>query len=180
MCLPISISVYLAITFFSLFSLLSIPANAAETFTGRVVGVIDGDTIRVSHALKSVKVRLYGVDCPEIKQPGGKEARALVRRLAFGRMLHIESKGKDRYKRVIGRVYLLSGNTLSRKLVKAGKCWWYQKYAPDDQYLRKLEKEAKAKKKGLWSKPNPIPPWKWRTQKGRGQSDEHGSKARGS
>jgi endonuclease YncB( thermonuclease family) len=142
-----------------------ISASAAETFYGRVVGVIDGDTIRITRNLKSVKVRLYGVDCPEIKQAGGKEARALVRRLAFGRVLLIESKGKDRYKRIIGRVYLLSGNTLSRELVKAGKCWWYRKYAPDDQYLKELEKEAKADKRGIWADPNPIPPWKWRKKR---------------
>ncbi|MDP6279932.1 MAG: thermonuclease family protein, partial [Nitrospinota bacterium] len=58
-------------------------------------------------------MRLYGVDCPELKQAGGREARALVRRLAFGRVLLIESKGRDRYKRVIGRVFLLSRKTLS-------------------------------------------------------------------
>ena len=133
-----------------------------KQFVGRVVGVIDGDTIRVTHDLKLVKVRLYGVDCPEIKQAGGKEARALVRRLAYGKVLHIESKGKDRYKRVIGRVHLLSGNTLSRELVKAGMCWWYRKYAPDDETLSDMEDEAKAARRGLWAEADPIPPWEWR------------------
>jgi micrococcal nuclease len=108
---------------------------------------------------------LRRVDCPELKQAGGKEARALVPRLAFGRVLLIESKGEDRYKRIIGRVFLLSGNTLSRELVKAGLCWWYRKYAPDDQYLEVLETEAKAEKRGLWANPNPIPPWKWRKER---------------
>jgi micrococcal nuclease len=145
------IAIFLGIVLFT-------SAALAEQFSGRVVGVIDGDTIRVKHNLKSVKVRLYGVDCPEIKQAGGKAARALVRRLAFGRVLLIESKGKDRYKRIIGRVFLLSGNMLSRELVKAGKCWWYQKYAPDDQYLKELEMEAKDEKRGLWEVHNPEPP----------------------
>jgi|TARA_B100001971_G_C18138188_1_gene508856 endonuclease YncB( thermonuclease family) len=165
MPLPTILSIYISILSFVLMFIAPISASAAETFYGRVVGVIDGDTIRITRNLKSVKVRLYGVDCPEIKQAGGKEARALVRRLAFGRVLLIESKGKDRYKRIIGRVYLLSGNTLSRELVKAGKCWWYRKYAPDDQYLKELEKEAKADKRGIWADPNPIPPWKWRKKR---------------
>ena len=112
-----------------------------------------------------MKVRLYGVDCPELKQPGGIEARGMARRLAHGRGLLIEPKGRDRYWRTIGRVFLLSGNTLSRELVKAGKCWWYRKYAPDDQYLKELEKEAKADKRGIWADPNPIPPWKWRKKR---------------
>jgi micrococcal nuclease len=76
--------------------------------------------------------------------------------------LHIESKGKDRYKRVIGRVHLLSGNTLSRELVKAGMCWWYRKYAPDDETLSDMEDEAKAARRGLWAEADPIPPWEWR------------------
>jgi micrococcal nuclease len=154
-------TIILLFLFFSIFS-LPISTSAAKTFVGRVVGVIDGDTIRVTHDLKSVKVRLYGIDCPEIKQAGGKAARALVRRLAFGRVLLIESKGKDRYKRVVGRVYLLSGNTLSRELVKAGRCWWYRKYAPDDQYLEELETEARADKRGVWADIDPVPPWEWR------------------
>jgi micrococcal nuclease len=164
---PATILMYLSSVFYAFNSLLPISSSAAETFSGRVVGVIDGDTIRVTHDLKSVKVRLYGVDCPEIKQTGGKAARALVRRLALGRVLLIESKGEDRYKRVIGRVYMLSGETLSQELVKAGRCWWYRKYAPDDQYLKELEAEARAEKRGLWKKPNPIPPWEWRKQRRR-------------
>ena len=77
---------------------LVFPASALAGITG-TASVIDGDTIRVTHDLKSVKVRLYGIDCPEIKQAGGKEARALIRRLAFGRVLLVESKGKEKYKK---------------------------------------------------------------------------------
>ena len=148
----------------ALILILAMPISAsAEQFIARVFGVHDGDSLRVKiDGGRSMRVRLYGVDCPEIKQAGGKAARALVRRLAFGRVLLIESKGKDRYKRVVGRVYLLSGNTLSRELVKAGRCWWYRKYAPDDQYLEELETEARADKRGVWADTDPIPPWEWR------------------
>ena len=156
---------YLSSILFALFSLIPISAIATEKFSGRVVGVIDGDTIRINRDLKSVKVRLYGVDCPELAQAGGKEARTLARQLAYGRVLLIESKGIDRYKRVIGRVYLLSGKTLSRELVKAGKCWWYKRYAPDDETLAKLEGEARAEKRGLWVESSPTPPWEWRKQR---------------
>jgi micrococcal nuclease len=149
--------------FFIIIATSMLPSTAySAQLAGRIVGVIDGDTLRVNHEGKSVKVRLYGVDCPEIKQAGGKAARALVRRLAFGRVLFIDSKGIDRYKRVIGKVYLLLGKTLSRELVKAGRCWWYKRYAPHDETLAELEDEAKAEKRGLWADPNPTPPWEWR------------------
>ena len=150
--------IFLVATTITMFPLSAHSAQLA----GRVVGVTDGDTLRVNHEGESLRVRLYGIDCPEMKQTGGKEARTLARRLTFGRVLLIESKGLDRYRRVIGRVFLFSGETLNRELVKAGRCWWYQKYAPDDETLAELENEARAKKLGLWAEPNQIPPWTWR------------------
>jgi len=50
-------------------------------------------------------------------------------------------------------------------IVAEGFAWWYKRYAPDDTDLRKAENDARALKKGLWSHPNPIPPWKFRRQK---------------
>jgi len=47
----------------------------SDTFTGKVAGVSDGDTISVMRGGKAVKVRLYGIDCPEKKQPYGTKAR---------------------------------------------------------------------------------------------------------
>jgi endonuclease YncB( thermonuclease family) len=138
-------------------------AMAAETFPARVVGVVDGDTLRVS--LKeggTVKVRFYGIDCPEKGQRYGKEARRLARRLSYGRVVLIESRGKGRYGRTIGRVTLPSGKRLSRELVGAGACWWYRRYAPKDEALKKLEGAARSAKRGLWANPKPVPPWKWR------------------
>ncbi len=48
---------------------------SAEGFTGQVVRVVDGDTIEVMHLGKAERVRLHGVDCPEMGQPFGKRAR---------------------------------------------------------------------------------------------------------
>jgi len=50
-------------------------------------------------------------------------------------------------------------------IVAEGLAWWYKRYAPKDDDLRKAENDARASKKGLWSHPNPIPPWKFRRQK---------------
>jgi len=46
-----------------------------DTFTGKVVAVSDGDTIKVMHEGRAVKVRLHGIDCPEKKQPFGTKAK---------------------------------------------------------------------------------------------------------
>jgi micrococcal nuclease len=51
------------------------------------------------------------------------------------------------------------GLNLNGKLIWQGWCWWYRKYAPGDTVLEGLENEARAAKKGLWSYPQPVPPW---------------------
>ena len=61
--------------------LLLVPALAhAESFTGRVVGVIDGDTFRVRRDRRTVKVRLHDVDCPDKRQPHAKQAKSTSKR----------------------------------------------------------------------------------------------------
>jgi len=94
------------------FLLLLSPAFGAETFTGKFEWVTDGDSISVARAGNPLRVRLYGIDCPETDQKYGKEAKALARELAFGKIVSVESRGKDRYGRTVGRVKLPSGKSL--------------------------------------------------------------------
>ncbi|MGH9693874.1 MAG: thermonuclease family protein [Bryobacteraceae bacterium] len=51
---------------------------------------------------------------------------------------------------------------VNHTLVKDGWGWWYQKYAPENAELGKLEAEAREAKHGLWADPHPVPPWEWR------------------
>ncbi len=98
-------------------------------------------------------------------EPEGKEARRLARRLSYGRVVFIESRGKGHYGRIIGSVTLPGGKNLNHELVGNGACWWYRKYAPKNETLKRLEGEARKAKRGLWANPDPVPPWKWRRQK---------------
>jgi len=54
------------------------------------------------------------------------------------------------------------GRSLNRELVRAGFAWWYRRYAPDDETLEQLEREARGAKRGLWVDPDAVPPWEWR------------------
>jgi len=56
------------------------------------------------------------------------------------------------------------GRDLSLELVKAGMAWHYRKYS-DDPVLAAAEKKARAARLGLWSMPNPVPPWEFRHKK---------------
>ncbi len=120
--------------FFSL-ALLTSQTLAAD-FTGRVVGVADGDTITVLHSGKPVRIRLNGIDCPEKRQAFGKRAKQFTSRLTYGKAVTVKDLGQDRYGRTIGDVILPDGRSLNKELVKAGFAWWYRKYAPDNETLK--------------------------------------------
>lgn len=134
-------------------------------YQGRVVGIVDGDTIKVLIGRASVSVRLYGIDAPEKNQPFGARARQFASALAFGKDVTLIVRGKDRNQRTIAEVILPGGANLGEELVKAGYAWWFRRYAPKDQRLERMESEARRKRAGLWADPRPVPPWEWRPRR---------------
>jgi endonuclease YncB( thermonuclease family) len=134
----------------------------ADQFTGKVVGISDGDTISVLREGKAVKVRLHGVDTPEKAQAFGTQARKLTGDLVFQQTVTVAIRDTDRYGRLVGEVLLPDGRSLNQELVKAGMAWWYRPYAPTDTTLAQLEAETRAAKRGLWADAHPVPPWEWR------------------
>lgn len=144
--------------------LLGAPAFAEE-FAGRVVGVIDGDTIDVLHDGKAERIRLNGIDCPEKGQAYGQKAKQAASDLLFGKDATLHTHGKDKYGRTIGDLLLQDGMNVNQELVRQGWCWWYRKYAPRDTLLEGLEREAREAGKGLWVDPQSVSPWEWRTRK---------------
>ena len=86
--------------------LLTLTASAFE-FTGKVVGVTDGDTITVlAEGNKQHKVRLQHIDCPESRQPFGSKAKQFLSQKVFGKSVTVKWDEMDRYKRILGNVYL--------------------------------------------------------------------------
>jgi endonuclease YncB( thermonuclease family) len=124
--------------------------------------VPDGDTIHIEKDLKKIKIRLYGIDCPEIKQSGGVSAKKRAKELISDERIKVEKKGYDRYGRMVGRVFVKGDIDLGLKLVSEGLCWWYKKYARNDLDLEGAETKARSKKIGIWSRNNSLPPWEWR------------------
>ena len=149
-----------AVAWLVLWAFLAGPA-AAEEFTGRVVGVTDGDTIKVLHANQSETVRLLGVDAPERHQAYGDRARRFTAELAFDRTVTVRTTGRDRNGRLLGEVVLPDGRSLSQELVRAGYAWWFRKYSNDIR-LARLEEEARQDRRGLWADAAPKAPWEYR------------------
>lgn len=145
-----------------LFLALLFPALAADPFTARVVRVTGGDTIVVETPGNVVKVRLFGIDCPENKQDGGPQATWFTRDAALDRTVQVVPHDTDRYGRTVADIVLPDGRVLSKELVRSGNAWWYVKYDRSDADLQALETHAREARLGLWAASNPLPPWEWR------------------
>lgn len=130
--------------------------------SGRVVGVLDGDSILVlDRSGTQHTVRLFGVDAPEKGQPFADRARSHLRGLLSGKTVGVVVQDKDQYGRLVGSVY--SGERqVNVNLVRNGYAWWYRRYAPHDRQLQQAEEEARENAVGLWALPDPVAPWEWR------------------
>jgi endonuclease YncB( thermonuclease family) len=140
---------------------LTIVFLAYNVFNAKVIGVTDGDTIVVlTEDKQQVKIRLEGIDCPEMKQDFGTKAKQATSDLCFGKQVSIHKSGVDRYGRTLAYVYV--GDTcINKELLKLGMAWHFKKYN-GDQELAQLEILAREKKVGLWSQQDPVAPWEWR------------------
>ena len=141
-------------------------AYAADKILTGAVRVIDGDTLD----LAGQRIRLHGIDAPESKQTCqdqdrdyscGTEATEHLKALIAGRILHCESKGTDRYRRVIAVCVTPDGHDINRVMVRDGMALAYRRYSMD--YVED-EHDAKAAQRGLW-RGDFISPWQWRKRK---------------
>ncbi len=140
----------------------------AEVLSGRVTRVGDGDTLTLrTDDGKQVKVRLYGLDAPELDQKYGPEARDFLNTLVLNRDVRVEQQTIDQYGRVVGLVFD-SGLSLNLTLVASGQAWVYERYCrlPVCDRMRAEEAQARQKKLGLWRDDAPQPPWQWRKANG--------------
>lgn len=134
-----------------------------SVFEAECVGVSDGDTVTVLKSGQQIKIRLEGIDCPELHQGFGTRAKQFTSGLVFGKKVTVRARYQDRNGRTVARVSV-RGRDTSLMLVEAGLAWHYRRYS-SDPLLAKAEQEARRLKKGLWSEPNPVPPWEWRRSK---------------
>lgn len=157
-----------AITAFILLT-ISFYTNA-ETITGRVVAVADGDTITVlDNNNTQYKIRLAGIDAPEKKQAFGNVSKKSLSDLVYGKEVNIDWQKQDRYGRIVGKV-LVSGTDANLEQVNRGMAWFYRKYQNELVLNDRLdylhaEESAKSSRIGLWTDNEPTAPWDFRKNK---------------
>ena len=126
--------------------------------------VVDGDTLRLTDGRLVETVRVWGIDAPEMDQPGGKEARAELARLCGPPApIKLERRGKDARGRTVARVSC-GGEDAGLAMIVAGLAWAYTRFSPPPDYLE-AEQAAIAARRGIWHAGNAVPPWDWRGTK---------------
>lgn len=144
--------------------LLAVCSVGSFAFEGRVIGILDGDTIAVLNedGQSQTRCRLAQIDAPEKRQDFGQAAKKELSSIIFGKSITVVVTGKDQYERAICKISLgsLDVNLL---MVQRGMAWVYQKYNNDSNYSS-AEAVAKARKIGLWIDPKPVAPWEFRRE----------------
>lgn len=146
------------------FVIASLSTSDILAWEGKVVGISDGDTITVlSPDKRQIKIRLYGVDCPEGGQDFGSRAKQFTSNKVFGKTVEIDPLTIDAYGRTVAMVEV-DGSNLSQMLIESGMGWVFDKYCKMQgcNDWRKRQENAKSRKAGIWSTANPIPPWDYR------------------
>ncbi|CAL5363954.1 unnamed protein product [Camellia sinensis] len=116
---------------------------------------------------RKYRIRLRGIDAPESAMPYGKEAKEELTKLVQGKCLRVLVFDQDRYGRSVGDIYC-NGIFIQESMLKKGLAWHYKAYDRRPE-LEKWEKEARAKRVGLWASSNPEMPWEWRKDRREGR-----------
>lgn len=135
----------------SLLLLIILCLNSCENFTtavtyqGKVVKVLDGDSINILHQGRPLRIRLAEIDAPEYSQPFWKKSKQALEGYVRGKTVEVEEFDVDQYGRVVGHVYV--GNFwVNGELVRNGFAYVYTQYAVSKR-LYEYENEAEKNKK---------------------------------
>ena len=137
----------------------------AERIEVSVVGIHDGDTLTgITSGKEQIKVRLEGIDAPELGQPFGRVAKRALSDKVFGKHVVIVTTHRDLYGRTVGRV-LFGSRDVGAELVREGYAW-HATHFSHDRDLAAAEAAARRSRTGLWADRSPEPPWEFRKHRG--------------
>ena len=140
----------------------------SSTLDGKIIKIIDGDTVhfQANNDDGYKKLRLVGIDAPEMKQPFGYQSRQCLANLINNKLVQIITFGEDRYKRTLAKI-IIEKIDINLAMIKNGCAWFYRRYKntldKDDQVMYdQAEIYSIENKKGLFSNQEAEAPWVWR------------------
>lgn len=132
----------LRLMFVSLAACWFVPLAWAEDSVSGSAYALDGDTIVVEH----VKVRLHGLDAPEMKTCWGKWSRLAMDRLVVGKTVRCELSSKKSYDRIVGACFV-GALSLTEEMIRQG--WGIEHRSYSTEYIG-IELEAAQNRRGVW------------------------------
>ena len=135
-------------------------------WNGRVTHVTDGDTlwVRPAGGGEVVKIRLDGLDAPEICQAHGEAARQALSTRVLHQNVSVQARSRDRFGRVLARVKL-QGDDVGGWMVSQGHAWAHHYKRYKSEYGAQ-EAESRAAGRGLFADPAALDPGVFRKRHG--------------
>jgi len=126
---------------------------AQSIFSGKVIKIIDGDSIVVKKGRKATEIRMYGIDCPEWNEHFSIEAKEHTAALLYNKRITIIPQYYDTYGRLVA-LLVKNDQDVNGELVRSGVAWVYPKYCKKKVCKTWLadQKIAKEEGRGLWGK----------------------------
>ena len=145
----------------------------AVAVSGKVIRVSDGDTILIQSGSQKIRVRMYGIDAPELKQKYGEESKKYLEKRIMDKNVDIKVINQDQYGRKVGKVFyreefkdflkpFYKNKDINLEMLETGNAWFYEYHAKHEKDYRKAFKNAKEQKLGLWKDKNPQNPRNFR------------------
>ena len=150
----------------------ALPA-ADRQLPGRVIHILDGDSLMIDVRGGQYRIELEDIDAPELNQPWGQIVTDRLRRELTGRFVVLHWKKTLADGRVQGRLFL-SNRDIGMDLLLDGLAWCtlgdVTEVPDQNRPYRAAEAQARMLRRGLWSDKAPVPPWEWRSGRGGGRT----------
>jgi endonuclease YncB( thermonuclease family) len=141
-------------------------AKPASQWVGWVTKVVDGDTLHVQPAQGGVthKLRIKGIDAPEVCQAWGLQSREALARLVWGQRVTVQPHDVDDHGRWLAQV-MVNGEDVGARLVAQGHAWSYQFRRDPGPYVFQ-QQQAAINRLGLFGQPQAMRPREFRQRHG--------------
>jgi len=135
---------------------------------GRVLWVVDGDSLVLDVRGSQYRIELAGIDAPELNQPWGQAAADRLKRALTGGFIVVDSADTAPDGQVHGRL-TFKNRDIGLDLLHEGLAWCTLGQVAESPFdghhpYRDAESAARQARRGLWSDEHAIPPWEWRKQ----------------
>ena len=149
---------------------VSIQASPPYSYSGRIGRIWGGDNFEVVDNGRLHYAFIRGIDTPEPGQAYYDEGKSMLRQFARHRKTTVNVLERDDWKREVSDVQISdpeSGEQIdpALELLRLGLAWFDQSDGPYAESYLEAETLARKEKIGIWSQPDPVPPWEfWEKQ----------------